>query len=82
MSYFKITVTYPNAQTEEIDQDFYKLENAIDYANHLLGQVQHNAGFHKRSLDFSGRVVDVEPYCLIKEFDKGECKIVFDTRNK
>ena len=76
MSIFKVIVTYPNAEVEEIDQDFYQLEKAVDYAKHILGQVQYNAQFH------ASRGVNVQPYAVVKETNGKESKIVFDSRQQ
>ena len=75
MFYFKVEITYPNGQVEEVDEDFYTLNKAIDSANHLLGQVGFNAQFHK-----GGSVV--QPFAVVKSYDNNEVKIVYDSRNQ
>ena len=82
MSVFKVIVTYPNAQEEEIDEDFYQLEKAIEYAEHILGEVQYNAPFHEDSFDDEGEVISVEPFALVKELENNEAKVVYDSRKK
>lgn len=82
MSYFKVHIIYPNAEEEEIEEDFYTLNKAIEYADHILGQVEYNAAYHARSIDDQGDVVDIQPYCLVKEIDNEGAKVVFDTRKK
>ena len=74
MSIFKVIVTYPNADVEEIDQDFFSLEKAVDYAKHILGQVQYNAQFH------ASRGLSVQPFAVVKEVSGQEAKIVYDSR--
>ena len=80
MQYYKISIVYPNGEEEEINEDFYALNKAIEYANHILGQVQYNAAFHARSKDGDGDILDIEPYCLIKEIKDSGTEVVFDTR--
>ena len=82
MSIFKVIVTYPNAEVEEIEQDFYHLDKAIEYAEHILGEVQYNAPFHADSLDDDGDVISVEPYAIVKELENNEAKVVYDSRKK
>ena len=82
MSIFKVIVTYPNAEEEEIQEDFYQLEKAIEYAEHILGEVQYNAPFHADSLDDEGEVIRVEPFAIVKEFENNEAKVVYDSRKK
>ena len=82
MSYFKVHIIYPNAEEEIIEEDFYTLSKAKEYADHILGEVQYNAAFHAKKIDFEGDVVSVEPYCQIVEISNDGQKVVFDTRNK
>ena len=82
MSYYKVHIIYPNAEEEIIEEDFYTLNKAIEYGNHLLGQVQYNANFHARSIDKEGEEVDVEPYCQVIEMTNDGPKVVFDSRKK
>ena len=82
MSYFKVHIVYPNAEEEIIEEDFFTLNKAKESALHLLGQAEYNAGFHARSIDESGDVVDVNPYCLIIEINDEGPKVVFDSRQK
>ena len=82
MSYFKVHIIYPNAEEEIIEEDFYTLNKAIEYADHILGEVQYNAKFHASKIDKVGDEVSVEPYCLVEEIDKEGTKVVFDTRKK
>ena len=39
MLYYKVEITYPNGEVEEVDEDFYILNKAKESAEHLLGQV-------------------------------------------
>ena len=82
MSIFKVIVTYPNAQMEEIEEDFYTLEKAIEYADHILGQVSYNAQFHADSFDEDGDIVRVNPYAIVEERGNEEIQVVYDTRKK
>ena len=74
MQYFKIEITYPNGEIEEVDEDFFHLNKAIESANHLLGQVSYNAQFHEGGND-------VQPYAIVKEYTNDAVKIVYDSRN-
>lgn len=75
MLYFKVEVTYPNGEVEEVDEDFYNVKKAIETAEHLLGQVSYNAQFHKGS-------AIVNPFAVVKQYENAEVKIVYDSRNK
>ena len=74
MSYFKVEITYPNGEIEEVNEDFYSLKKAIESAEHLLGQVSYNAQFHKGS-------ANTEPSALVKEIGE-QVKIVYDSRKQ
>lgn len=74
MSYYKVEITYPNGEVEEINEDFYSLKKAIESAEHLLGQVAYNAQFHKGS-------ANTEPFAIVKEHGE-EIKIVYDSRKQ
>lgn len=74
MSYFKVEITYPNGEIEEVNEDFYSLKKAIESAEHLLGQVSYNAQFHKGS-------ANTEPFALVKEIGE-QVKIVYDSRKQ
>ena len=74
MSIFKVIVTYPNAEVEELNQEFFTLEEAIFGAKHILGQVQYNAQFH------ANRGAKVKPFAIVKEISGQEAKIVYDSR--
>lgn len=82
MLYYKIHIVYPNNEEEEIDQDFLTIKKAVEYAEHILGQVKYNAAFHSKSNAKSGDAIKVEPYCLIKEFSDKGVEVVFDSRNQ
>ena len=82
MSYFKVHIIYPNAEEEIIEEDFFTLNKAIEYADHVLGEVQYNAAFHAKKIDDEGDQVSVEPYCLVNEIDNSGSKVVFDSRKK
>ena len=82
MSYFKVHIIYPNAEEEIIEEDFYTLNKAIEYAEHILGEVQYNAAFHAGKIDKDGDAISVEPYCQVVEISNDGQKVVFDTRNK
>ena len=82
MSYFKVRIVYPNNQEELIEEDFFTLNKAKEYADHILGQVQYNAKFHERKIDSDGDTIAVEPYCVILEYDNNNVNVVFDTRKK
>ena len=47
MLYYKVEITYPNGEIEEVDEDFLTVKKAQESALHLLGQVEYNAQFHK-----------------------------------
>ena len=75
MLYYKVEITYPNGEVEELNEDFYGLEKAKECAEHLLGQVSYNAKFHKGE-------ANTEPFALVKAYENNEVKIVYDSRNK
>ena len=74
MLYFKVEITYPNGEIEEVDEDFLTLKKAQESAEHLLGQVEYNAQFHKGN-------AHVKPFAIVKEYNDSEVKIVYDSRN-
>ena len=74
MLYYKVEITYPNGEIEEVDEDFYTFKKAQESADHLLGQVKYNAQFHEG-------VSDVKPFAIVKEYNDNEVKIVYDSRN-
>ena len=80
MALYKVIVTYPNAQVEELDQEFYVLSQAIEGAKHILGQVEHNAQYHEDQADGLGGLKRIKPYCVVKEIKDDKGIIVFDTR--
>ena len=82
MSYYKVHIVYPNAEEEIIEEDFYTLNKAIEYANHIFGEVEYNAYFHASKIDRDGDEVSVEPYCQVVEISNDGQKVVLDTRNK
>ena len=75
MSYYKVEITYPNGEVEEINEDFYSLKKAIESAEHLLGQVSYNAQFHKGG-------ASTEAFALVKAYEDDDVKIVYDSRSK
>ena len=75
MSIYKVEITYPNGEVEEVNEDFYSLNKAIESATHLLGQVSYNAQFHKGSAKF-------DPFAVVKKYENDEVKIVYDSRNQ
>ena len=82
MSIFKVIVTYPNANIEEIEEDFYSLDKAIEYAEHILGEVAYNEPFHADSFDEDGDIVKVDPFAIIEERGNEETQVVYDSRKK
>ena len=81
MVIYKVQITYPNGNMEEIEEDFFSLDKAKEYAEHILGEVQYNAQFHESSFDEDGVEKVVDPYCLILARDAEKEEVVFDTRN-
>ena len=79
---YRVEVTYPNGNIEEIDEDFYTLKSAMEHIKHILGEVSYNEEFHADTFDIDGDEVHVRPYAIIKEVDENETKIVFDSRNQ
>ena len=75
MLYYKVEITYPNGEVEEVDEDFYSLNKAKESAEHLLGQVSYNAQFHA-----GGNAV--EAFAVVKAYENEEVKIVFDSRHQ
>ena len=82
MPIFRVIVTYPNAKVEEIDEDFNHYEEALAYANHLLGSVDANEQYHPDILDEEGEAKHVKPYAIITERIDNESRIVYDSRKK
>ena len=72
---YRVEMTYPNGNIEEIEEEFYSLDDAIDYGKRLLGQVGYNAQFHK-----GGNAV--QPFFVVLLRNKEGSKIVYDSRNK
>jgi hypothetical protein len=71
-TYYKLTITYPNGATEELDESFYALEKAVDYGNALLNQIPGNASFKgKRKL---------ESFFTIVRFASDGREMVYDSR--
>ena len=82
MLYYKVQVTYPNGEMEDLDEDFFTLNKAIESAEHILGEVGYNASFHASFFDEDGESKDVQPFAVVLEIsDEGE-KIVYDSREK
>ena len=79
---FRVIVTYPNGQVEEIDEDFNSLEEAKAYVERILGSMGANEQYHPDILDEEGEVRHVEPYAIITEKVDSESQIVFDSRKK
>ena len=80
MIIYKVQITYPNGNIEEIDEDFYTLAKAQEYGEHMLGQVSYNADFHAPSFDLDGNEENVEPFFLVLAREGEEEKIAFDSR--
>ena len=75
MLYYKVEITYPNGEVEEIGEDFLSTKKAKESLEHILGQVAYNAQFHKGN-------ANVEPFGVIKEYQDNVVKIVYDSRKQ
>ena len=72
---YRVEITYPNGNVEEIGEEFYSLDDAINYGNSLLGQVGYNAKFHKGG-------DGVQPFFIVLLRDEEGSKIVYDSKTK
>jgi len=76
---YKVNVTYPNGNVEEIEEAFSTLNEAKTFGQNLLNQVGYNANYKGSILDDEG-VRHVKPFFIIIEKNNNESKIVFDSR--
>lgn len=78
--YYKVTISYPDGHLEEIEEDFYNLEKAIDFGEKYISQVYGTESFRGNSLDEGNFFHKKEPYFFVDSHGEGESKIVFDSR--
>ena len=79
---FRVIVTYPNGQVEEIDEDFDAYEDAKAYIDRILGSMDANEQYHPDILDEEGEARHVKPYAIITQKINDESQIVYDSRKK
>ena len=79
-AYYKVSVTYPNGKTEEIEENFKTGQDALGFGKTILGQIPHNQGFHESIVDEFGGKHFAEPYFMIIKIDGKKHKIVYDSR--
>ena len=77
---FRVTVTYPNGKTEEIDDTFRTLDAAISYGKALLGQIPSNAGYKGKSQTIFGEKKTVKSYFVIHKCEGRAREQVYDSR--
>ena len=75
--YYKVQISYPNGQVEEVEETFNALDLAIQYGNSLLIQVGPNENFHE-GLDEEEE--PQEAYFFVIEVDEEKKDIVYDSR--
>ena len=75
---YKVNVTYPNGNVEEIEESFSTLDEAKSFGQNLLNQVGYNTGYKCSVLD-DEEVRHVKPFFIIIEKNNNESKIVFDS---
>ncbi len=81
-AYYIVSVTYPNGKTEEIEDVYHTVEDAIEFGEQMLAQIPANAGFHSKSHDVFGDETYTQPYFLIKKVDGSTRTWVYDSRSK
>ena len=53
-SYYKVSVTYPDGHTEEIEESYDSLEKAKEFGDNIVLQVQNTERYHKNKGGFLG----------------------------
>ena len=82
MIVYKIQITYPNSQIEEINEEFYTLAKAKECGDHLLGQVLNNANYHEDNHDIEGFTKKVKPFYVVIARENDKERVAFDSRKK
>lgn len=78
--YFKVLMYYPDGHSEEMEEDFFKLEKAIDFGQKYLAQIYGTEAFRGNALDEHNFFNKKKPYFIVDSHGDGESKIVFDSR--
>ena len=79
-AYYKVTVTYPNGKSEEIEENFKTGQDALSFGKTILGQIPFNRGFKGSLVDEFGDKSYADPYFMIVKVDGKKRKIVYDSR--
>ena len=81
--YYKIVFVYPDGHIEEIQDQFFKGKDALDYGNNLLNQVKYTEGVLPRGSfdDDFGFKKKQDPYYMIVEIDGKKYRMVYDSRS-
>ncbi len=79
-AYYKVSVTYPDGRTEEIEDIFKTGQDALQFGETILGQIPFNRGFHGSAIDDFGDKTYIEPYFSIRKFEGDKHHIVYDSR--
>lgn len=72
--YYKVSVTYPNGRTEEIDDTFKTARDAVEFGETILAQIPFNSTFHDQAEEA------FDPYFSVKRVDGKDRKLVYDSR--
>lgn len=78
--YFKVQISYPNGQVEEIEEVFLTLNAAKAYGNNLLIQVVPNENYHETLLDEFEEVQRQDAYYFVIEVEEDKKELVYDSR--
>ena len=74
-------VTYPDGHTEEIQERFSTVEEAIDYAQKLLVQVENTERYHYAHGDSKGRKPRGKSSFVVEKRENGRSEVVFNSRD-
>ena len=70
---FKVTVSYPDAHIEEIDDSFETLAQAKTFGENIIDQIYNTE-------DLKGTRGKNKPYFMVLDASKRPSEIVFDSR--
>ena len=79
--YYKLVFVYPDRQMEEVDETCFVGQEALDYGNNLLGQVEHTEKVLNRraNSDIFEERTSSEPYFMILEIEGKKRRLVYDS---
>ena len=78
--YYKVQISYPNGEVEEVEEDFLTLNAAKAYGDSLLIQVVPNENYHETLLDEFEEKESQEAYYFVIEVEEEKKELVFDSR--